>query len=79
MNLEKYEEFHVLDTFPSPGAPLHLIPAAFHIDFLLPANKQTLEYGRYSHKCIERMIPLEGIIKVVCFWTSGCRALDSYL
>jgi hypothetical protein len=57
----------VLDPFPSTGAPLHLIPAAIQIDFVRPANQQTLEYGHYSHDCIKRMLPLEDALRLSAF------------
>jgi hypothetical protein len=42
--------------------PLHLVPGAIRVDFSRPADIDTLEYGHYSHDCINRMLPLQNAL-----------------
>jgi hypothetical protein len=55
------------DDFPFSCLPLHLIPGAVKVDFCLPANHSTLEYGQYSHECIKRMMIIKNALRLSTF------------
>jgi len=53
--------------FPSTGLPLHMIPGAIQVEFSCPADRNTLEYGKYSHECIDRMLLLVNALRLSTF------------
>lgn len=55
------------EPFPTSGLPMHMISGAIEINFSLPADQNTLEYGHYSHECINRMLPLENALRLSSF------------
>lgn len=61
VNVPVYSRFQVRQH------PLHLVPGAIRVDFTRPADLDTLEYGHYSHDCINRMLPLQNALALSAY------------
>jgi hypothetical protein len=65
--LNNTEHMTLSDLYPEPGQSLHTIPGAIKVEFPLPASRNFIEYGHYSRKCIERMMPLKDALCLSIF------------